>query len=544
MPEHIFSYETGYLDCLGFLLLWIESLAIAILLVSVVCVLVSRLEKTLWRRLVVFMVAAIPLLIGIACSVLGWFVLSHNIQPDWFFAYSFAWTIAYICLCMVMLKRSNVFQCDNFNSVLCIKRTIAFTIVCAVWITTFYIMDSAEKEKLIAYQTQITAQGKSVLPKPVSVVDNAMLIYQKAYDELVDHDGDSFFENTDIASIDPTSKKAEAFLAMQTKSFELIRMASAIDGYYFHVGLSVDSPLPLLSPYITFAKMLSLDARAKAIHGDFSGAFEDVLAIHRMADHVGRTPLLLSSMVAARVHQVASFAQEYILANTASIPKGFKSDFAVRYGNLLYDHFRQSMVIEGLKLKSEFASLMIKGDSRTLTSLFATGVYRVFAAPYDVIYLEQYWSKVKELYEQPMFIAISKLDTFGKGIGKPAFLASFEYPEVPAYGIYAKHIATAQARLLLADAGVSIARYRQEHGHDPKTFAELIPDYLSKVPTDPFNGEPIHMKHSSNGLILYSVGNNLKDDGGLAYDKVNKTGDISFYMGEAYTRYRLQIPHK
>jgi len=223
MPEYIFSYDASYLDCLGFLLLWVESLVTAILLVSVVCTLVGCLEKILWRRLVMFMVAAIPLLIGIACSVLGWFMLPRNIQPDWFFAYSFAWTIAYICLCMVILKRSSVFQCDNFNSVLCIKRTIAFAIVCAVWITTFYIMDSTEKEKLIAYQAQITAQGKRVLPKPVSVVDNAMLIYKKAYDELVDHDGDSFFENTNVESIDPSSEKAEAFLAMQAKSFELIR---------------------------------------------------------------------------------------------------------------------------------------------------------------------------------------------------------------------------------------------------------------------------------------------------------------------------------
>ena len=543
MSEYIFSYESSYLDFLGFLLLWVESLATALLLVSVVCVLVSRLKKILWRRLGVFIVAMVPLLVGIAWTIIGWITLSNNLQPGWFFAYSLVWTISYVCLAIVILKRSSVFQCDNFNSVLCIKRTIIFAVVCAVWMGTFYIMDSAEKEKLIAYQDQIYAQSASVLPKPVPVVDNAMLIYKKAYDELVDHDGVSFFENTNIASIDPVSEKTEAFLAMQARSFELIRMASAMEIYYFHVGLSFDAALPLLSPYITLAEMMSLDARAKATHGDFGGAFEDVSVIHRMAAHVGMTPLLISSLVAARVHQIASFAQEYILANSDSIPKGFKTDFSARYGNLLYDHFKQSMVVEGLKLKSEFASLMIEGDSRTLAS-FTMGVYRVFVAPYDAIYLEQYWSKVKELYEQPIFIAISKLDTFGKGIGKPAFFTSFEDPEVPAYGIYAKHIAETQARLLLADAGVSVARYRQEHGHYPKTFSELIPDYLSEVPTAPFNGEPMHMKHSSNGLILYSVGNNLKDDGGLPYDKVNKTGDVSFYMGAAYTRYRLQASHK
>ena len=543
MPEYIFSYEVSYLDCLGFLLLWIESLAIAILLVSVVCVLVSRLEKTLWRRLVVFMVAAIPLLIGIACSVLGWFMLSRNIQPVWFFAYSFAWTIAYICLCMVILKRSSVFQSDNFNNVLCIKRMIAFAIACAVWIATFYMMDAAKKEKLVSYQARITAQGKSMLPKPVSVVDNAMLIYNKAYDELVDHDGDSFFENINVESIDPTSEKAKAFLAMQTKSFELIRMASAMGSYYFHVGLSIDSPLPSLSPYITFAKMMSLDARAKAIHGDFSGAFEDVLAIHRMADHVGRTPLLLSSIVGGRVHQIASLAQEYILANSVSIPKGFKTDFAARYGNLLYNYFKQSMVVEGLKLKSASIRMMINDDVRNEYGInpLAVSVYRVFFEPYDIAFLDKYWQKLDELYRQPVFDALAGMDDFEKDLEESSLLISVAMLD---YNEYVEHIATAQARLLLADAGVSIARYRQEHGHYPKTFAELIPDYLSKVPTDPFNGEPIHMKHSSNGLILYSVGHNLKDDGGLAYDKVNKTGDISFYMGEAYTRYRLQIPHK
>lgn len=48
--------------------------------------------------------------------------------------------------------------------------------------------------------------------------------------------------------------------------------------------------------------------------------------------------------------------------------------------------------------------------------------------------------------------------------------------------------------------------------HLPATQEALVPDYLSAVPRDPFDGQPF--RYSAEKRIVYSVGENLTDDGG------------------------------
>ncbi len=108
------------------------------------------------------------------------------------------------------------------------------------------------------------------------------------------------------------------------------------------------------------------------------------------------------------------------------------------------------------------------------------------------------------------------------------------------------------ALYLLAETGLAIARYRLDHnGHASETLDELVPRYLNKVPIDPFDGKPlrylktriaaaggpavwvarpIRQRTTSRSsassenreappvrmqFLLYSVGENRIDDGGL-----------------------------
>jgi hypothetical protein len=50
------------------------------------------------------------------------------------------------------------------------------------------------------------------------------------------------------------------------------------------------------------------------------------------------------------------------------------------------------------------------------------------------------------------------------------------------------------------------------HGKLPENLDALVPEFLDKVPVDAFNGQPLH--YSAEKKIVYSVGKNLKDDGG------------------------------
>ncbi len=64
-------------------------------------------------------------------------------------------------------------------------------------------------------------------------------------------------------------------------------------------------------------------------------------------------------------------------------------------------------------------------------------------------------------------------------------------------------------RLLLA-----LRKYHQKYGEWPDTAARLVPVFIDKLPPDGFDGQPLRYKRTAGGLMLYSVGENLRDDGG------------------------------
>ena len=68
-------------------------------------------------------------------------------------------------------------------------------------------------------------------------------------------------------------------------------------------------------------------------------------------------------------------------------------------------------------------------------------------------------------------------------------------------------VETAATRILLA-----IKAYKLDKGTLPAALAELVPDYLDRVPLDDYDGLP--MRYNAAKRVVYSVGKNLKDDGG------------------------------
>lgn len=59
---------------------------------------------------------------------------------------------------------------------------------------------------------------------------------------------------------------------------------------------------------------------------------------------------------------------------------------------------------------------------------------------------------------------------------------------------------------------IALLRYRSDHGRFPESLNELTPDYLNAIPMDPISREP--MKYNTKKNVVYSIGFNMKDDGG------------------------------
>jgi len=59
---------------------------------------------------------------------------------------------------------------------------------------------------------------------------------------------------------------------------------------------------------------------------------------------------------------------------------------------------------------------------------------------------------------------------------------------------------------------LALRAYQLTHGKLPPDLSALVPEFLNEVPIDDFDGQPL--RYSPERKIVYSVGQNLKDDGG------------------------------
>ena len=70
------------------------------------------------------------------------------------------------------------------------------------------------------------------------------------------------------------------------------------------------------------------------------------------------------------------------------------------------------------------------------------------------------------------------------------------------------------AGLANAQAAVAIERWRLVHpGQLPDTLSELVPAYITAVPQDPYDGQPVRYKKPPVGYVVYSVGLGWTDQG-------------------------------
>jgi len=77
-----------------------------------------------------------------------------------------------------------------------------------------------------------------------------------------------------------------------------------------------------------------------------------------------------------------------------------------------------------------------------------------------------------------------------------------------------KFVETTRAWAILARLSAALAVYRAEHGRYPDKLDALAPGLIQAVPGDPFNDKPLTYRLTDKGYILYSVGKDMKDDGG------------------------------
>jgi len=81
----------------------------------------------------------------------------------------------------------------------------------------------------------------------------------------------------------------------------------------------------------------------------------------------------------------------------------------------------------------------------------------------------------------------------------------------------------------LTTTAIAAERFRLENGRLPENLNELVPQFLSAVPADPFDGAPLRYHRLAKGYVIYSVGRDGHDDGGREKPADWRPGDKTTY---------------
>jgi hypothetical protein len=106
-------------------------------------------------------------------------------------------------------------------------------------------------------------------------------------------------------------------------------------------------------------------------------------------------------------------------------------------------------------------------------------------------------------------------------------------------------VRAADARFRCAAPALAAERYRRETGHWPAQLDDLVPKYLSAVPRDPCDLQPLRLAHRPDGIVIYSVGLDGKGDGGaIASDGAAIPTDVGLRLWDVDKRRQPPLPPK
>jgi hypothetical protein len=105
--------------------------------------------------------------------------------------------------------------------------------------------------------------------------------------------------------------------------------------------------------------------------------------------------------------------------------------------------------------------------------------------------------------------------------GSEGRLRWWQYPSAESIRVLHKrrteNVAARLALLRAATIATAIERYRDRHdGSLPTSLADLAPAFLGSIPIDPYSGKPLRYVPHPDRYIVYSLGPDERDDGGVS----------------------------
>lgn len=316
---------------------------------------------------------------------------------------------------------------------------------------------------------------------------------------------------------DETKDRIRDLIAKNRKALDFILEASTKPCFKYEEQWDVlgeDLKIATAIQMIQGTRLLGIDAVIKAEEGNVEEAINQCLAARRFLKLYLQEPFLISYLIGMACTKQVAVCMNHIVSGR---------DIETDTLNKILREWDSSPWREGLvwALESErifgleSSLLYLKGEYDLELGRAGDIYYWLFrpVLKNEIIWMEQSYDYLIELAKMPYY-ASRDSEEIQKIINTTPWYYKMLGALIPNVTTTLFKRATLDAMYDMARIGIACKIYKNVNGDFPDDLAELLPDILKKIPLDPFTGDPFIYKKQDSGFIVYSVGNNLKDEEG------------------------------
>ena len=438
-----------------------------------------------------------------------------------------------------------------------------FLLTKSVTAGTILYLNQTASTKARTLQNEAAVLMTTHLPPNLPDQENAEGLYRGASIIFEDDDAfQGFLQDNAQPFADPITQEDITFLTRHTETLDLLRQAAARPICRFtrdYTRPSVDMVIPEIQFLRNAARILAVSARYEASRGEITAALRDVSSIMKISLHASSEPILISGLVGLSIDGISINALSEILPfidtdNLSFLKRDDIHNFLCTPPSLTKNIYGEEAF--GLNVFSIFgtgefdqwqlASFLMDDlnlpDSIYQQNIFlnpALAGYRIFLFPQDLAAYQQTMHSYQRVAESSDSYAgkqtILKRIEDGLSSGRPkGFITALL---TPAIGKALERVEKVRMQHATALVAIAATKFRIAHDGLPDKAASLVPDFLPFLPKDAFlKDSRLRYSNKDDGVAIYSVGPNGKDDGGPGpeMDKDQpKNDDVGIFLRQA-----------
>ncbi len=433
------------------------------------------------------------------------------------------------------------------------KILLVFLVVVAVvdGIATFITgrMLAADKVALRA-RGELPSITELVGPK-VPDAENAALVYAKAFQLLPDFKADRtdneqlwLFTDAEKRKADPESwDRARVIVRKYEKALEIAERAASMEKCRFPV--SWEDGFTATYPHYSQFRALALLANANAIvaakDGRMADAEQSISLSLRMAHSITNEPILIGVLVRRAIISITCRnLQEALQYGSLDDEQTSRLSSLLADADLRPDYRK---ALQGERATGLITFEQIRRDPRLVfevMDLSAVHVNRPTSPRLLAVVLRPLLYSDERFYLHHMGKIIADADVpITASRGNEEDLEEVHQLSVPVSSLImpvfsrakmAVHESLAETRI--ARIALALSSYERQHGEYPDSLARLRPSDTELL-KDPFSGKDFIYRREGKGFLLYSIGKNMKNDGGREppINSDSDLGDIVWWGG-------------